>query len=283
MRIRTLVIWSCCVVAAALLAPAASAKVMSIPDFAQDPSGPGFTISAIGPTEGRSSNITTAPALTFGATSVPDGTANCLQMVWEPASTSLDATAGWRLTFGSDPNLVNHVLALSICPPGGIFNGQFVGIASATIDILDINKMSCGAWEFNTDQMGMVPAGNDPFAAGGSSLLNNVMNTVVINLLNGPVAGSAAVSGFDRGIPPQPFNYIAPNKIFAPAGGNLAQAGFIDFYENGLLRGQVQIPGQGAFGPVNFWDHVSITPEPATLALLGFGALGVLSRRRRAK
>jgi hypothetical protein len=206
-------------------------------------------------------------------------------MRWDPTvntETTSDATAGWRLTFGTDPNLINHVLTLSINPPGGLVNNNFVGIASVTIDILDntVNKNSCGAWDFNTDQMGKIVAGPDPFAAGGASLYNNVQNTVTINIGNGPVAGSATVSGNDRG--GNAFNFTAPNNIFL-GGGNLANAGSIDFYENGRLRGNVQIPNQGPLGDVNFWDHVQLTPEPATLALLGFGVAGLLARRRTRK
>jgi hypothetical protein len=276
------------VVLAGVVAPLpAWGKVLEIPNFALPPSGGAYYIDPILPGVGRTTNISTAPVLTYGATSEPDLTANCLQMTWQPTNSSMEARAGWKLTFGTDPNLINHILSLSINPPGGIVPGPvgqpnfFVGILSATIDILDINGFSCGAWDFNTDQMGLFPPANDPLAKGFSSLVNNVMNTVTINLGNGPVPGSATVSGVDRNF--LPFNYVAPNNIWAPQGGNLAKAASIDFYENGLLRGNVQIPGQGVFGATNFWDHVTITPEPATLALLGLGAAGLVARRRSKK
>jgi hypothetical protein len=257
-------------------------KVLEIPNFALPPSGGAYYIDPIQPGTGRTTNISTAPVLTYGATSEPDLTANCLQMTWQPTNSSLEARAGWKLTFGTDPNLINHILSLSINPPGGFdLLNNFVGIVSATIDILDINGLSCGAWDFNTDQMGRLPPANDPGAIGLTSLVNNVMNTVTINIGNGPAAGSATVSGVGRNF--LPFNYVAPNNIWAPQGGNLANAASIDFYENGWLRGNVQIPGQGVVGATNFWDHVTITPEPATLCLLGAGLAGLVARRRNKK
>jgi hypothetical protein len=283
MSITRLAVVLCVGLAAVLATLPASGKVLDIPNFASPPTGGGYYIDPILPGEGRTTNISAPPELTYGATSVPDGTANCLQMRWEPTDPYLDARAGWRLRFGTDPNLVNHILSLSINPPGGIVvdplgNQNFVGIASATIDILDINLVSCGAWDFNTDQAGMIVPRNDPNAQGFSSLVNNVMNTVTINLGNGPVPGSATVSGVDPLT--GPFNYTAPNGIF-PGNGNLANAFSIDFYENGRLRGNWVIPGQlGVIGDINFWDHVSITPEPATISLLALGALALVSRRR---
>ena len=287
---KRFVTWMCCVLAAVAVAGPAWAKVMTIPDFETDPSGPGFAIRALLPGEGLSENIAAPPELTYGATSVPDGTLNCLRMTWMPPGEpggdyDVDSRAGWRLTFGTDPNLVNHILSLSINPPGGLDPfGNFMGIFSATIDILDINNVSCGAWDFNTDMAGTFMPVNDPGAQGLSSLVNNAMNTVTINLGNGPAPGSATV--ISNSVTWGAVNVTAPNGIFGPGVGSLglAQAASIDFYENGRLRGNWQIPGQlGVIGDINFWDHVSITPEPATLALLAAGGIGMLLRRKRNK
>jgi len=276
MSIMRLAAVLCVGLAAVLVSVPVSGKVLDIPNFASPPTGGEYYIDPIVPGEG--SNLQGPPVLTYGATSVPDGTTNCLKMTWLPIDPYLDARAGWRLRFGTDPNLVNHILSLSINPPGGILNNNFVGIFSATIDILDVNLVSCGAWDFNTDMAGKIIPKNDPLAQGFSSLVNNVMNTVTINLGNGPVPGSATVSGVDPLT--GPFNYTAPNGIF-PGNGNLANAFSIDFYENGNLRGNWVIPGQlGFIGDINFWDHVSITPEPATISLLALGALALVSRRR---
>lgn len=274
------------VVAVAVGALSAQAKVLTIRDFATDPSGPNFLVEPIPVNEGLSKNLAGPPVLTFGVTSVPDPVQNCLQMNWRPAPEGehMDSMAGWRIRFLEDPDIRNNILTISILPPGGpIANPApppaqlFVGVSNVVVGVTDANGLFAGGWGFNTDQVGLlgVPA-NDPLAVGGISLYNNVMHTVQIQLLNGPTPGSALATG---GIlPPR----VGPNFILAPqAGASLANAATLDFYENGNLRGQLQIPGQGTIpGQVNYWDSVNLVPEPAGAAVLGMAGLLLLRRRR---
>jgi hypothetical protein len=278
----------------AMSAGVAQGLPIEVPDFATDPSGPAFTIEAIGPGEGLSSNIASAPSLTYGVTDPVTGTEDVLQMNWEPSNPSEPAQAGWSLVFGQDPDLTNQTISLSINPPG-INNPQ--GVAAIThleVIIRDKNGLSCGGWGFNTDQSGMAPPGwitlgNDPLAAGKApvvvagpalpappwaSLANNWMQTVNINIGNGPVAGSATILGGPLGL------LIGPNYLLAGNGGSIALAQSLEFYENGNLAGSQTVPANAPPGLNNYWDHITVTPEPTTLALLVFGGLGLLRRRR---
>ncbi|HOW17981.1 MAG TPA: PEP-CTERM sorting domain-containing protein [Phycisphaerae bacterium] len=263
---------------------------VNVPDFASDPSGPAFTIEAIGPTEGASQNIATAPTLTYGITDPETGTPNTLQMNWHPVNPDEPAQAGWRLKFGMDPDVRNQQLTLSINPPGVNNPQNWPAITQMEVRITDINGLSAGGWGFNTDQMGLIALGNDPLAAGmapimpgppplwpppWASLANNSMQVVTINIGNGPVAGSAVIMGGPLG------NLIGPNYLIAGNGGNLAQAASLDFYENGILRGSQAIPVNGPPGINNYWDHVFLTPEPASMALLALAGGVALARRRR--
>lgn len=259
------------------LTMAVQAKTISIPNFATNPSGTDFVIEAIAPGEGLTHNIATASQLEYGQTSVPDGTSSCLRMAWQAVDPYEEATAGWRLRFLADPDIRNHVLSFSVNAPGGFDpQGNFVGVTNVTVGITDINNQFVGGWQFNTDQLGAAgPVVNDPLAQNKISLYNNIMQTITINLLLGPTPGSAIVAG-GPGAP-----RIAPNLVIA-GNNNLAQAATLDYYENGLLRGSIGIPGQPFQGGlVNFWDHVSLVPEPATLALLALGGLAVTAIRRR--
>ena len=299
MRIRSIALLGLLV---AISGGIANALPVHVSNFATDPSGPAFTIEAIGPTEGASNNISSAPTLTYGVTDPVTGTPDTLQMNWRPINEEYTAQAGWRLVFGTDPDVRNQVLTLSINPPGV---GNPLGLAAIThmeVRITDANGVSAGGWGFNTDQApfggaGWLPLGNDWLAAGKApvlpakwappppwpppppagiwaSLANNFMQTVTINIWNGPVAGSATVAGGPIGA------LTGPNYLIAGAGGNLAQAKSLDFYENGILAGSMAIPANGPPGINNYWDHVSLTPEPASLALLALGGVGLLRRRR---
>ena len=291
------------IVLAALLctvAGPAMGKTIQIPAFASDPSGPGYQIAAIGPTEGASQNLLSAPTLTYGVTDPVTGTTNTLRMGWEPAISTESAQAGWKLVFGSDPDLTNHTLTLSINPPGAFQQGfGFGGMTHVEVHIVDVNNQRVG-WGFNTDQaaaaafygLPALPLGNDLAAAGkaavlpappaplppwppaglSASLAQNFMQVVSINIGNGPVAGSATIAGGPAGI------LTGPNYLIQ-GGGLITQAKQIEFYENGLLAGTAQIP-PGWAGLNNYWDHVTLVPEPAALSLLALGGLALIRRRR---
>lgn len=283
------------ILCAVFVIPAVIAQALPIvvPDFGADPSGPAFTIGPIAPGDGLSNNIAGPPTLTFGVTDPVTGTADVLQMNWEPVNEAEPAQAGWELVFGTDPDVRNQVLSLSINPPG-LNNPQgLAAIMHLEIVIRDVNGLSAGGWGFNTNQSGGIGPGalflgNDPAGTFKSpvpaplinpppiaSLANNWMQVVNINIGNGPVFGSANIIGGPLG------PLIGPNYLIGGQGGNLAQAASLEFYENGVLAGSQSVPANATPGLNNYWDHVSLTPEPMTLSLLVLGGLGIMRRRRR--
>ena len=278
--------------------PGAMALPVEVPDFAIDPSGVEFDIFPIAPGDGLSANLAAPPLLTYGETDPTTGTADVLVMSWEPFDPDKPAQAGWELVFGQDPDLTNQTISMSINPPGigGPGPGPVGGITHVEVVIVDINGLSAGGWGFNTDQLvagipggAYVPLGND-FALSGiapvfpigppppppvASLAQNSMQTVNINIGAGPVAGSATIIGGPMG------QLIGPNYRVPGAGGSIALAARIQFYENGVLAGNIAVPANAPPGLNNYWDHIIVTPEPATMSLLALGALAILRRKRR--
>jgi len=281
-------------VAVCLWASAASALPLIVPDFADNPSGPEFFIGPVGPDAGSSSNIAGPPLLTFGETDPVSGTNDVLVMNWDPVDKDQPAQAGWEVVFGTDPDLTGQTISLSINPPG--MGGLVVGgITHLEVVIVDINGLSAGGWGFNTDQavpafpVGYVPLGNDAALSGKApvfpvgpippppvaALAQNFMQTVTINIGNGPAAGSAQIVGGPGG------PLIGPNYLLAGNGGSIALAARIQFYENGVLAGNQSVPANAPPGLNNYWDHITVTPEPATMTLLAVGGLALIRRRRR--
>jgi len=287
----------------ALVASPALAKELSIPNFAIEPPGPEYTVAAIAPGTFATNNVSSID-LTFNQED-DIGTTAMLMMNWQPIDPDQPAMAGWSLVFGTDPDLTNHTLSLSIRPPGaGPGAPAGGGMTQVEVHIVDMGGLSCGGWGFNTDQFfavppgGIVPTGNDFLAAGqapvpyvGTPELASMnqggpggppmfVHNVTINIGNGPVANSAVVVG-----PGGPL--AGPNYIIASGGGNLANAARLDFYENGLLAGNVAVPFGGPAGLNNWWTNIQLTgpvppiPEPGALSLLGLGVLGLAARHRR--
>ena len=279
------------------LTSGAMALPVIVPDFSVNPSGPAFTIAPIAPSAGLSTNILAPPELTFAQIDPVSGTDDVLVMNWQPDNTNEPAQAGWELVFGADPDLTNETISLSINPPGfgggGPGGGPPGGITHLEIVVMDANGLSAGGWGFNTDQVvagvPYVPLANDlvlsgiapVFPAGppppppASSLAQNFMQTVTINVGAGPAAGSATITGGPLG------PLVGPNYLIPGGGGNIANAISIQFYENGILAGNQAIPVNAAPGLNNYWDHITVTPEPATMSLLAIGAVAMIRRKRR--
>ncbi|MEE9212169.1 MAG: hypothetical protein V3U29_05900, partial [Phycisphaeraceae bacterium] len=241
----------------ALSAAIAHALPLVVPDFATDPSGAQFTIQPVAKNDPGSNNLAAAPELTFGVTS-PDGTDNTLLMEWEQkpgGGQDQEAQAGWELVFGTDPDIRNQQIILSIFPPGGwttaagvpIVPGPgnpgigdlFQGIRDVSVRAIDNVGALAGGWGFNTDEdLLFGPPVNDPLAAGLHSLANNSLQTVTINVGLGPAASSATVTGGPGG----PF--IGPNFLIA-GNNNFANIARLQFFENGIFQGGVTVvPGQ---------------------------------------
>jgi hypothetical protein len=154
--------------------------------------------------------------------------------------------AQWLYVYDEDPSLIGLTLTAQVCAP--------VGINSISVAIIDAAGLA-RSWDWNVT------------AAGGAGpLFHNVTSTVSITVagpgLGGPgEATPVANSFFDNGVNPAAITTLGAD-------------------ENGNPRGIFQFnPATGQPQIWNYWVSWTVTPEPATIVLLGLG--GLLLRRKR--
>lgn len=154
--------------------------------------------------------------------------------------------AAWEYVYGVDPDLSNKMVHFSAFPP--------VGVWDLSLELIDINGRSRG-W----------------FAASPPNVWTDFWLNVDIN----PVT--------EAGAPQAPFNAFIEQPLF-----DLTQVVSIRLNESSVnnpsLMPFTQVnPTTGLLTPWNAWNHLKVTPEPSSAALVGFGFISLLgyARRRR--
>ncbi|MGB2754528.1 MAG: PEP-CTERM sorting domain-containing protein [Phycisphaerae bacterium] len=187
--------------------------------------------------------------------------------------------AGWKYTYGADPNLQGQTLWMDANPPLVSPATGFV-INTLGIGLVDINGAT-RSWTFNCLA-----------APGNGALGRNMINDVLIYVA---AQNAGGVGDELHHVIPPPFPLPWPPgpppwdvALFSdPNGFDPTQCVSIVGLENGVVpkNGSIVAPPPGGTGRSawNWWGVMQVTPEPATLALLGLGAVATLIRRRRSR
>jgi len=187
--------------------------------------------------------------------------------------------AGWKYTYGVDPNLLGQTLWMDANPPlvspatGFVINTLGIGL----VDNLGRTR----SWTFNCG------------VSGPGTLGRNIINDVLIFVAAQNAGGM--VDELHDIVPPPWIGANPPwdTAFFADPldangfGFDPTQCVSIVGLENGVVpkNGSIVAPPPGGSGRSawNWWGVMQVTPEPATLALLGLGAVATLIRRRRSR
>jgi len=187
--------------------------------------------------------------------------------------------AGWKYTYGEDPNLTNQQLLLDAKPPV-VSPATGAVIATLGIGLRDVNGKT-RSWTY-------VCAGPPP---GNGVLIWNVLNWVQVNVAAANAGG--ALDALHDVMPPPPGGWAGPTPLgpwdlaaYADNGFDPTKCVSIVGLENGFVPagGTINCPktgGQYIRNQFNWWGALLVTPEPATLTLLALGGLALLRRRRK--
>ena len=187
-----------------------------------------------------------------------------LVMSWGDSPPPNDGAAAWKHVYPKDPDVIGQVLTARIAAPQFAAGGSQVDTVSlALVDAAGMSRV----WTW---------------VCGGAADGNTIVWNQEWDLTIGPIAG------------PVPPELLGPAVAVDTATGLLSAAPSI--YSNpafnpatvvevwGLASGSwvsgATDPTGTTVGAWMWWDHVSMTPEPASLTLLAAGVLLLLRRRR---
>ena len=165
------------------------------------------------------------------------------------------SAAAWDYVYGEDPDLSGATIEFSIFPPWP--STHF------SLNLID-GAGNYREWIWHAPDPADWVTG-DPVAG--------QWNTLVIN----PATGTSnlnPIALFTHDVPGVPFDLGSINILRFDENIPPPPAGWVPVPPPGVP--------QGAW-VYNLWNHVEVSPEPATLVLVGSGLLGLVLRRRRRK
>ncbi len=190
-----------------------------------------------------------------------------LVMGWGEADNT-SYTAAWEYVYPADPNLIGQTLNVGLLAPQWTSSTTLMN--SIGLGLVDVGG-AIRSWTWNT-------------AATANAGTNTIAWNQVWNVSSGPIVGmippgpaGGGPASATRGatvIPPIFFNNTAFDPAFVVS---------IIGIENGVTASSAPVPPGGlpAMPIWNWWQNLSVVPEPCSLALLLPLCGALLLRRRR--
>jgi hypothetical protein len=182
----------------------------------------------------------------FVATAAESGQSDDgLVMHWGNDEVDLQQVAAWEYVYDLDPDLTGTLVNLTVMAPAGILS------VSLTLN----DSVGAGGWASWVWSLPPIVAGV-PYSI-------TIDPSIMLN--------QSGSTGFAQSVVPydltKTISIQADELSIAPGAAGAAWTVF------------PPVPVVGGTTPWNYWSAMSVTPEPATILLLGFG--GLLLRRRK--